>query len=144
MMKNWVHTLEGFAKGRTKIVGYLSAEFLLGPHLGNAMLCLVITEQVKHTVESLGLNLQALMALEEEPGLGNGALGRLAACYLDSLSTLGAPGVGYGIRYEYGIFEKKIENGPTIMQRTASIFIVPPTFLSKFQQQEKKHPAQLI
>jgi glycogen phosphorylase len=114
MMKNWVDSLAGFTKGKNKIVGYLSAEFLLGPHLGNAMLNLGITEQVKQAVEALGLNLQELIALEEEPGLGNGGLGRLAACYLDSLSTLAVPAVGYGIRYEYGIFDQKIENGEQV------------------------------
>jgi starch phosphorylase len=114
MMKNWVDSLAGFTKGKNKIVGYLSAEFLLGPHLGNAMLNLGITKEVQQAVEALGLNLQQLMALEEEPGLGNGGLGRLAACYLDSLSTLGVPAVGYGIRYEYGIFDQKIENGEQV------------------------------
>ncbi len=114
LMKKWVDTLAGFAKGKTKIVGYLSAEFLEGPHLGNAMLNLGITEEVKLAVESLGLDLNSILNEEEEPGLGNGGLGRLAACFLDSLSSLSVPAVGYGIRYEYGIFDQKIENGEQV------------------------------
>ena len=110
LMKKWVDTLAGFAKGKTRIVGYLSAEFLEGPHLGNAMLNLGITDEVKKAVELLGLDLHTIMNQEEEPGLGNGGLGRLAACFLDSLSSLAVPAVGYGIRYEYGIFDQKIEN----------------------------------
>jgi glycogen phosphorylase len=114
LMHNWVDTLADFAKGKTKIVGYLSAEFLEGPHLGNAMLNLGITEAVKEATAALNLDFNDLLHQEEEPGLGNGGLGRLAACYLDSLSSLAVPAVGYGIRYEYGIFDQKIENGEQI------------------------------
>lgn len=114
IMKHWVESLASFAKGKTRIVGYLSAEFLIGPHLGNAMLNLGITDEVKQAVELLGLDLNSLINKEEEPGLGNGGLGRLAACFLDSLSTLSVPAVGYGIRYEYGIFDQKIENGEQV------------------------------
>jgi glycogen phosphorylase len=114
MMKQWVDTLEEFAKGKTKTVGYLSAEFLEGPHLCNAMLNIGITDVVKKAVEMLGLEYNQLIQAEEEPGLGNGGLGRLAACYLDSLSTMAVPAVGYGIRYEFGIFDQKIENGAQV------------------------------
>lgn len=111
LMKNWVKTLEKLEDKNKKIVGYLSAEFLMGPHLGNAILNLGIEEQVKAAIAELGLNFQQISSQEEEPGLGNGGLGRLAACYLDSLSTVGVPAIGYGIRYEFGIFDQKIQDG---------------------------------
>ena len=85
--------------------------FLMGPHLGNAMINLGIENQVKEAILELGLNLQEIINQEEEPGLGNGGLGRLAACYLDSLSTVGVAAIGYGIRYEFGIFDQKITDG---------------------------------
>src|SRR5205809_2707240 len=111
MMKNWIDLLHGLYNKDLKIVGYLSAEFLMGPHLGNALINLGIYDKTKEAVESLGLDLNTLMKQEEEPGLGNGGLGRLAACYLDSLSTLRVPAIGYGIRYEFGIFDQVIRDG---------------------------------
>lgn len=114
MMGQWMDTLANFKKGKVKIVGYLSAEFLEGPHLGNAMLNLGITANVKQALDELNVDYHQLIQAEEEPGLGNGGLGRLAACYLDSLSTLAVPAVGYGIRYEFGIFDQKIENGEQV------------------------------
>ena len=94
-----------------KVVAYLSAEFLLGPHLENNLINLGIYEEVRRTAEEEGLDIQALFDQEEEPGLGNGGLGRLAACYLDSLATLEIPAIGYGIRYEFGIFDQEIRDG---------------------------------
>ncbi len=94
-----------------RIACYLSAEFLLGPHLGNNLLCLGITEPVRKALRELGLDLEDLLAQEEEPGLGNGGLGRLAACFMDSLATLGIPAIGFGIRYEFGIFDQRIRDG---------------------------------
>ncbi len=114
MMSQWMDTLANFKKGKVKIVGYLSAEFLEGPHLGNAMLNLGLTENVKEALNMLNVDYNQLVQAEEEPGLGNGGLGRLAACYLDSMSTLKVPACGYGIRYEYGIFDQKIENGEQV------------------------------
>ena len=93
------------------MVCYLSAEFLVGPHLGNNLINLGIYDQVKQAVEASGLNLNDLIEQEEEPGLGNGGLGRLAACYMASLSTLEVPAIGYGIRYEFGIFDQEIRDG---------------------------------
>ncbi len=93
------------------LVAYLSAEFLLGPHLGNNLLNLGIYDQVKQAVTASGLDLDELLAQEEEPGLGNGGLGRLAACYMESLATLEIPAIGYGIRYEFGIFDQEIRDG---------------------------------
>lgn len=114
MMSQWMDTLAGFKTGKVKIVGYLSAEFLEGPHLGNAMLNLGLTENVKEALDMLNVDYNQIMQAEEEPGLGNGGLGRLAACFLDSMSTLRVPACGYGIRYEYGIFDQKIENGEQV------------------------------
>lgn len=111
MMENWIDTLRHYKEGDFKIVGYLSAEFLMGPYMGNTLISLGIFDEVRKAVEMLGLKFDHILHQEEEPGLGNGGLGRLAACYLDSLSTLNIPAIGYGIRYEYGIFDQRIENG---------------------------------
>ncbi len=111
MMNNWVEALDQFQKGSSKFVGYLSAEFLMGPHLGNAIINLGLSNELKQALELLGLDYQKILYQEEEPGLGNGGLGRLAACFLDSLTTLKVPAVGYGIRYEFGIFDQSIVDG---------------------------------
>lgn len=111
LMKNWVKVLDQLRDDKLKIVSYLSAEFLMGPHLGNALINLDIYDEVKTAVESLGLDFEKILAQEEEPGLGNGGLGRLAACFMDSLTTLQIAAIGYGIRYEFGIFDQRIENG---------------------------------
>ncbi|HEY9656902.1 MAG TPA: glycogen/starch/alpha-glucan phosphorylase, partial [Allocoleopsis sp.] len=111
LLHRWLNTLETYFKQDVKVVCYLSAEFLLGPHLGNALINLGLEEQIRQAVEASGLDLKELLAQEEEPGLGNGGLGRLAACYMDSLSTLEIPAVGYGIRYEFGIFDQAIQEG---------------------------------
>ncbi|MEX6689485.1 glycogen/starch/alpha-glucan phosphorylase [Danxiaibacter flavus] len=111
MMEHWVSSLERIRDKHQKIVGYLSAEFLMGPHLGNAIINLGIEQQIKEAAEQLNINLDEILQQEEEPGLGNGGLGRLAACYLDSLTTLKVPAIGYGIRYEFGIFDQMIRDG---------------------------------
>lgn len=102
---------ESLRKDDLKAVCYLSAEFLPGPHLGNNLVNLGIYDEVKQAMESLGLDLGELVEHEEEPGLGNGGLGRLASCFMDSLATLGVPAIGYGLRYEYGIFDQEIRDG---------------------------------
>ncbi len=108
----WIDTLRSILlQPNTKIVCYLSAEFLMGPQLGNAMLNLGITEECRQAMTTLGQNLDDLLEIEQEPGLGNGGLGRLAACYLDSLATLEIPAFGFGIRYEFGIFDQEIRDG---------------------------------
>ncbi len=96
---------------KAKIACYLSAEFLTGPHLGNNLLCLGISDQVRTALKELGQDLDDLLDQEEEPGLGNGGLGRLAACYMDSLASLRVTAIGYGIRYEFGIFDQEIKDG---------------------------------
>ena len=106
-----VHTLENYVERDARIVAYLSAEFLPGPHLANNLLNLGITEPARQALAELDINLDELIEQEEEPGLGNGGLGRLASCYLDSLASLEVPAVGYGIRYEFGIFDQIIKDG---------------------------------
>ena len=99
----------------SKLVAYLSAEFLIGPQLGNNLLMLGIRDAADEALQSFGIeNLDRVLDLEEEPGLGNGGLGRLAACFLESLSTLEIPATGYGIRYEYGIFDQLIQHGSQV------------------------------
>jgi starch phosphorylase len=110
LLHNWVQTLKSLADD-VKVVSYLSAEFLLGPQLGNNLVNLGIWDQVREAVSRHGLKLKELLGQEGEPGLGNGGLGRLAACYLDSLATLEVPAIGYGIRYEFGIFDQEIRDG---------------------------------
>ncbi len=111
LLQRWLSTTRTYLKSNVKKVCYLSAEFLVGPHLGNNLINLGIFEQVRQAVEESGLDLQELIDIEEEPGLGNGGLGRLAACYLASLSSLEIPAIGYGIRYEFGIFDQEIRDG---------------------------------
>jgi len=111
ILERWAHSVRSYLESDVRLVAYLSAEFLLGPHLGNAILNLGIEREVRQAMADLDLDLDDLLDQEEEPGLGNGGLGRLAACYLDSLATLEIPAIGYGIRYEFGIFDQKIEDG---------------------------------
>src|SRR5215831_6644600 len=106
-----IHTVETHEEQQTRRVAYLSAEYLPGPHLGLNLLNLGITEQARQALSQLGYDLDDLMEQGVEPGLGNGGLGRLAACYLDSLASLQVPAIGYGIRYEFGIFEQAIKDG---------------------------------
>jgi starch phosphorylase len=99
LLRRWIDSLELCWKSDVRIVSYLSAEFLTGPHLGNNLISLGIQDEMRQALENLGLDLDELLEQEEEPGLGNGGLGRLAACYMDSLATLRVPAMGYGIRY---------------------------------------------
>jgi len=109
--KQGVRTKETRAEQEARVVAYLSAEFLPGPHLANNLLNLGIVESTRDALSEFGLDLDQVIEQEEEPGLGNGGLGRLASCFLDSLASLEVPAVGYGIRYEFGIFEQAIANG---------------------------------
>jgi starch phosphorylase len=111
ILAQWARTAHTYYAKASRTVCYLSAEFLLGPHLENHMINLGLYDDVREAVEALGLDFRALIDQEEEPGLGNGGLGRLAACYLDSLATLNIPAIGYGIRYEFGIFTQEIRDG---------------------------------
>lgn len=111
MQHLFVNSIEALLEKESKIVCYLSAEFLMGPHLHNNLVNLGLYDEFAQAAEESGLNLEDIINHEEEPGLGNGGLGRLAACYLDSLSSLQIPAIGYGIRYEYGMFDQEIEDG---------------------------------
>jgi len=111
LLRRWLNTAETYTRKASRTVAYMSAEFLMGPQLGNNLINLGIYDQVNQAMQELGLDLQDLLEEEEEPGLGNGGLGRLAACYLDSLASLEIPSLGYGIRYEFGIFEQDIKDG---------------------------------
>ena len=111
MLQRWISTAAAYTKQGSRTVAYLSAEFLMGPHLGNNLINLNIFDTVKECMTELGLDFDKLLSQEEEPGLGNGGLGRLAACFIDSLATLEVPALGYGIRYEFGIFHQEIIDG---------------------------------
>jgi starch phosphorylase len=112
MMADWIQAFGSTRGKRSRIVSYLSAEFLIGPQLGNNMLNVhAIRGSVDAALKELGQDLDTLLAHEPEPGLGNGGLGRLAACYMESLTTLNIPAIGYGIRYEFGLFSQEIQNG---------------------------------
>ena len=109
LMDSWMKTQQDMINGNTKAVGYLSAEFLMGKQLRNALLNSGLTEQFEAAVKELGFDPQQVTDAEYEPGLGNGGLGRLAACFIDSLASLGVPAFGYGIQYRYGIFRQEFD-----------------------------------
>jgi len=111
LMSRWLETLRRQSDVQAKAVAYLSAEFLLGRQLDNGLLAADLEDIVEEGLASLGLDLATLRDVEVEPGLGNGGLGRLAACFVDSLATLSVPSIGYGIRYEYGIFRQTFVDG---------------------------------
>jgi glycogen phosphorylase len=111
ILARWLETRRSYSEHNVRLVCYLSAEFLMGPHLANNLLNLGVEEPIRQATKELGLDLDRIIAEESEPGLGNGGLGRLAACYLDSLATLGVPAIGHGIRYEFGMFHQEIHDG---------------------------------
>ncbi len=106
-----VDSVEAYGAVDARRVAYLSAEYLPGPHLANNLLNLGITDAAREALRALGHDLDEILAEEEEPGLGNGGLGRLASCFLDSLASVEVPAIGYGIRYEFGIFDQLIRDG---------------------------------
>jgi len=111
LLQRWTRTAETYLRHQSRTVCYLSAEFLLDPQLENNLIALGIRDVAGEAMRELGLDLDELIDQEEEPGLGNGGLGRLAACFLDSLATLEIPSIAYGIRYEFGIFDQAIRDG---------------------------------
>ncbi len=111
LIHRWIKTQHTYFEQDAKIVCYLSAEYLIGRQLGNNLINVGLFEVARQVVQEAGFDLYDLMEQEEEPGLGNGGLGRLAACFLDSLATLDIPAIGYGIRYEFGIFDQLIRDG---------------------------------
>ena len=111
VVERWVKTAESYYRDDPKRVYYLSLEFLIGRMLSNAALNLGISDELKAGMATLGHDLENTIELETDAALGNGGLGRLAACFLDSMATMDIPAAGYGIRYEYGMFRQSIENG---------------------------------
>jgi starch phosphorylase len=111
LVERWLRRMKEVPRDDVRVVAYMSAEFLTGSHLENHLLNLDLLEPMKRAVAALGKDLAEIAALEEEPGLGHGGLGRLAACFMDSLATLEVPAIGYGIRYEFGIFDQVIQEG---------------------------------
>ena len=111
LLERFITTSETYRRSKARVVCYFSAEFLLGPHLGNNILNLGLWNNLAEALHEMGLDMESILQREQEPGLGNGGLGRLAACYLDSLATLEIPAVGYGIRYEFGLFDQAIKDG---------------------------------
>ncbi|MGA9577542.1 MAG: glycogen/starch/alpha-glucan phosphorylase, partial [Terrimicrobiaceae bacterium] len=102
LFRRTVESMKNYGGTDARRVAYLSAEFLPGPHLANNLLNLGIIDQAREALHGLGYDLDEILAQEEEPGLGNGGLGRLASCYMDSLASVEVPALGYGIRYEFG------------------------------------------
>lgn len=111
LMTRWLETVRNQFRDQAKTVAYLSAEFLLGPQLENSLLAADLDGIAEQALADLGINIADLRGVEIEPGLGNGGLGRLAACFIDSLATKNVPSIGYGIRYEYGIFKQTFVDG---------------------------------
>jgi len=111
LMTRWLETLRNQAQKQAKTVAYMSAEFLLGRQLDNNLLAADLEDIAKDSLAGLGIDIAVLREAEIEPGLGNGGLGRLAACFIDSLATMDVQSIGYGIRYEYGIFKQRFEDG---------------------------------
>ncbi len=111
LIDKWIKTQQTYYNEDVKRIYYLSMEFLIGRTLGNAMLNLGIYDECEQAIKELGLNIEDVREIEVDAGLGNGGLGRLAACFLDSMATMNYPAYGYGIRYEYGMFFQKIKEG---------------------------------
>jgi glycogen phosphorylase len=111
LLHRWLSTADTYFRKDVRVVSYLSAEYLPGPHLGNNLLNLGIYELVRTATAIAGFDLHDILDEEVEPGLGNGGLGRLAACFMDSLATMEIPAIGYGIRYEFGLFRQEIQDG---------------------------------
>ncbi|MGK7933637.1 MAG: glycogen/starch/alpha-glucan phosphorylase [Microcystaceae cyanobacterium] len=111
LLQRFLKTINTYKQEQVKLVSYFSAEFLMGRHLGNNLVNLGIYDAVEQVITDLGIDFEELIEQEPDPGLGNGGLGRLAACFLDSLASLEIPAIGYGIRYEFGIFHQLIKDG---------------------------------
>ena len=111
IMDDWIATQKAYDEADAKTVYYMSMEFLMGRALGNNLINMTAYKEVKEALEEMDIDLNVVEDEEPDAALGNGGLGRLAACFLDSLSTLNYPAYGCGIRYRYGMFKQKIENG---------------------------------
>ncbi|WP_373100038.1 MULTISPECIES: glycogen/starch/alpha-glucan phosphorylase [Pasteurellaceae] len=132
--EGWISTARQSRHEQTRRVYYLSMEFLMGRTLSNALIAEGVYELAKEALAALNVSLEDVLEKEVDPGLGNGGLGRLAACFMDSIATLGIPGIGYGIRYEYGMFRQQIEDGRQIEK--------PDTWLEKGMPWEFIRPSK--
>ena len=110
-MRRSVNMMDVLLKKDFRLVCYLSAEYLIGPQLGNNLVNLGILDNAQKALDTYGIKLDTIRSMEPEPGLGTGGLGRLAACYMDSLAALEYPAIAYGIRYEFGMFKQEISDG---------------------------------
>ena len=135
----WIDTQALYQSQDVKRVYYLSAEFLLGRALRNNLFNLGLLDTAEQVMRELGYNLGDLLEQERDAGLGNGGLGRLAACYLDSMATLGIPGIGYGIRYEFGIFDQVIRNGAQIERPEEWLRMGSPWEISRPEYMQSVH-----
>lgn len=126
LMARWLEDVRRQRSTQAKGVAYLSAEYLLGRQLDNNLLATGLTDIADEALVACGLDLEDVRAMEVEPGLGNGGLGRLAACFIDSLATLGVPSIGYGIRYEYGIFRQTFVDGQQVEQADSWLALGSP------------------
>eukprot|EP00112_Aurelia_sp_Birch-Aquarium-sp1_P004041 Seg1457.1 transcript_id=Seg1457.1/GoldUCD/mRNA.D3Y31 product="Glycogen phosphorylase" protein_id=Seg1457.1/GoldUCD/D3Y31 len=136
LVQKWIRTQQLYYEKDPKRVYYLSLEYYLGRSLSNTMMNLDISEICDEAMDQLGLDIQELTDQEMDAGLGNGGLGRLAACFMDSLATLGIAAHGYGLRYDYGIFEQKIQNGEQVE--------VPDDWLKHGNPWEKSRPEYTV
>ena len=132
MMRDWIATRDEYEEKKPRIVHYISLEFLIGRSLGNAMVNLGVEQEAAEAMAELGFNIDEIRDEEVDAGLGNGGLGRLAACFLDSMATLELPAFGYGIRYDYGIFKQIIQNGYQVEE--------PDNWLSRGNPWEIRRP----
>ena len=131
IVHNWIRTAQTYLEKTSRTVIYLSAEFLIGPQLGNNLINLGLYDETSAALRSLAQHLDPLLEQEQEPGLGNGGLGRLAACYMESLATLQSPCIGYGIRYEFGIFRQQIRDGWQVEQSDSWLHLGYPWEISR-------------
>ena len=136
LMARWLETSRKQRQTKGKTIGYLSAEYLLGRQLSNALLAADLTDIARDAMAGCGLDITELANVEVEPGLGNGGLGRLAACFIDSLATMNVPSIGYGIRYEYGIFRQTFVDGAQVEQ--------PDNWLQLGSPWEFAHPESAV
>ncbi|MGG5258393.1 glycogen/starch/alpha-glucan phosphorylase [Phycicoccus avicenniae] len=136
LMADWLETGARRRQAQQKTIGYLSAEYLLGRQLGNNLLATNLQDIAEDAMRRCGIDIAALRAQEVEPGLGNGGLGRLAACFVDSLATMDVPCIGYGIRYEYGIFRQTFEQDRQVE--------LPDSWLSLGNPWEFPHPERQV
>ncbi|KRZ67078.1 Glycogen phosphorylase [Trichinella papuae] len=151
LTSRWIRTQQHYHEKDPKRIYYLSLEFYMGRTLSNTMLNLGIQAACDESLYQLGLDIEELQELEEDAGLGNGGLGRLAACFLDSMATLGLAAYGYGLRYEYGIFKQTIKNGSQVeepddwlrfgnpWEKARPEYMLPVNFYGKVIHDDKGH-----